>query len=208
MAGNAKQSPRRRGRPPSGGREAILEATLELVRERGIARMTTREVAERAGVSEASVFYHYTDRAGLLQALFARGLEPLRELDARGIDAGDRLDVFTRLGTAIEQFLGDALPILLAAQSDTELRDKLAVYMAEQDLGPHRGVQALGAYLTVEQAAGRARREADPEAIAFMLVASSFVRVFQRQIAGDDSPLPSLEDTVSTLDVLLRPDPG
>jgi hypothetical protein len=40
--------------------------------------------------------------------------------------------------------------VLTAAQSDIELRDTLGAYMYEQDLGPHRGALALGAYLTGE----------------------------------------------------------
>src|SRR6516165_11234624 len=80
MLRNSADVPKRRGRPPAGGREAILAAALQLLRERGIARVTSREVAALAGVSEASVFYHYKDRAGLLQAVFEQGLEPLREL--------------------------------------------------------------------------------------------------------------------------------
>jgi len=42
----AADAPRRRGRPPAGGREAILAATLELVREQGVGRLTTRSVVE------------------------------------------------------------------------------------------------------------------------------------------------------------------
>src|SRR3954467_989455 len=132
-------SARRRGRPPSGGREAILDATLALLRERGIARLTTRDVAERAGVSEASVYYHYTDKAGLLRAVFAAGLPPLTALDVTG--PTPLLD----LGRVLEEFLEQALPVMMAAQSDVALREELAAYLAENDLGPHRGVRALGA---------------------------------------------------------------
>src|SRR5919107_162346 len=112
-------SPRRRGRPPSGGREAIREATLALLRERGVARLTTRDVAERAGVSEASVYYHYTDKAGLLRAVFEAGLE---RLQAAAVDGDGALLGF---GQELERFLEQALPVMTAAQSDAELRDAL-----------------------------------------------------------------------------------
>src|SRR5919205_227034 len=108
---------RRRGRPPSGGREAILDATLALLRERGVARLTTRAVAERAGVSEASVYYHYTDKAGLLRAVFECGLQRLQ----RAALDGD--DVLAGFGRELERFLEQALPVMTAAQSDAELRD-------------------------------------------------------------------------------------
>src|ERR1700760_3553609 len=86
---------KRRGRPPAGGREAILAAALELLRERGIARVTSREVAALAGVSEASVFYHYKDRAGLLRAVFEQGLAPLQALaqEVSGMSGADMREV-------------------------------------------------------------------------------------------------------------------
>src|SRR5882672_9193588 len=107
-----KETKKRRGRPPSGGKEAILTATLELLRERGIARLTTREVAARSGVSEASVFYHYKDRAGLLQAVFVRGLKPLQAETEGDIDGSDQIEVLLRIGEGIERFLDQALPVM------------------------------------------------------------------------------------------------
>src|SRR5690242_7118916 len=145
--------PRRRGRPPAGGREAILAAALQLLRERGIARVTSREVAALAAVSEASVFYHYKDRAGLLQAVFEHGLEPLQALaSSGGLSGADLCDALTSFANTLDEFLDQALPVMAAAQSDAGLRDSMAAYMTEQDLGPHRGVATLGDYLAAEQA--------------------------------------------------------
>src|ERR1700733_5102350 len=200
-------SPRRGGRPSAGGREAILEAALTLLRERGIARVTSREVAALAGVSEASVFYHYKDRARLLQAVFEQGLQPLSELAKRGMLSGaDLHDVLTRLGTTLERFLDQALPVMAAAQSDATLRDVLAAYITEQDLGPHRGVRALGDYLAAEQAAGRARAGVDPYAVAMMFVGACYTRASQRQMPGRGPELPALEDIVRATEELLGSD--
>jgi AcrR family transcriptional regulator len=200
-------APRRRGRPPAGGREAILAAALALLRERGIARVTAREVAALAGVSEASVFYHYKDRAGLLQAVFEQGLEPLRELGDDERLAGSGLpEVLTRLGTTLEQFLDQALPVMAAAQSDVSLRDSLAAYMSEYDLGLHRGVRALGGYLAAEQMAGRVRAGVDPHAVAMMFVGACYTRAAQRQMPARVAELPALEDVIRATEELLRPD--
>lgn len=193
-------APRRRGRPPSGGREAIREAALALLRERGVARLTTRDVAERAGVSEASVYYHYTDKAGLLRAVFEDGIERLK---SAGL--GDR--GLLGFGQELERFLEQALPVMTAAQSDAELRDALAAHMVANDLGPHRGVQTLGAHLAAGQRAGTVRADVDPEAAALMLVASCLMRVAQRQFIGrpDAPPLPSLERAVAAFEALIAP---
>jgi AcrR family transcriptional regulator len=207
MLSNSTQQPRRRGRPSAGGREAILAAALTLLRERGIARVTSREVAARAGVSEASVFYHYKDRAGLLQAVFEQGLQPLRALALGGPLTGTDLhDVLTVLGSTVEEFLDQALPVMAAAQSDAALRDALAAYITEEDLGPHRGVQALGDYLAAEQAAGRVRAGVDARAVAMMFVGSCYTRASQRQMPGQGHELPALEDIVRATEELVRPD--
>ena len=197
-------TPKRRGRPSAGGREAILAAASTLLRERGVARVTSREVAALAGVSEASVFYHYKDRAGLLQAVFEHGLEPLRRL-ADQMSGEDMFDVLITLGTTLEQFLDEALPVLSAAQSDVALRDLLAAYMTEYDLGPHRGVRGLGNYLAEEQSAGRVRADVDAYAVAMMFVGACYTRAAQRQLPRHAAALPPLEDIVRATEDLLRP---
>jgi AcrR family transcriptional regulator len=196
--------PKRRGRPPSGGREAIVAATLQLLREQGVARFTTREVAARAGVSEASIFYHYGDRAGLLQAVFAEGLRPLEALNNRGFDTVEPGDVLDTVARAIEHFLDQTLPVIMAAQADVELRDALAAYMTEHDLGPHRGVRAVADFLATEQRAGRVGEDVDVEAAALMLVSTCFLRSSQRLITPHGDVLPSLDRAVAEFSAMVR----
>ncbi len=201
--------PKRRGRPPAGGREAILAAALQVIRERGIARLTAREVAGLAGVSEASVFYHYKDRFGLLQAVFEEGLRPLQALADGGVQPGtDPRSVLTLYGRTLEQFLDGVLPVIAAAQSDTELRDAMAAYMADHDLGPHRGVRAIGDYFAAEQAAGRARADVDAHAVAMMFIGACYTRSSQRQMPLPSAELPPLEDIIEATVALMRPVSG
>ena len=56
-------------------REALLEAALALVAERGLGEISLREVARRAEVSHAAPAHHFGDKAGLLTALATRGFE-------------------------------------------------------------------------------------------------------------------------------------
>jgi AcrR family transcriptional regulator len=50
-------------------RDKILRAAAELLDQKGVTGLTTRGVAQKAGVTEASVFNNFRDKAGLLQAL-------------------------------------------------------------------------------------------------------------------------------------------
>src|SRR5207244_8595590 len=122
-------------------------------------------------------FYHYKDRAGLLRAVFEQGLQPLRSLAAGGgLPGADLRDVLTRYGDTLDEFLDQALPVIAAAQSDIALREAMAEYMTEEDLGPHRGVGALGDYIAAEPAAGRVRASVDPYATAMLFLGACYTR--------------------------------
>jgi AcrR family transcriptional regulator len=52
----------------------VLDALSTLLAERGIVRFTVAEVAERSGVSVATIYRHFGNREGLLRAATSRGL--------------------------------------------------------------------------------------------------------------------------------------
>ena len=192
---------KRRGRPPSGGREEILRATKDLLREKGMAKVTTREVAARAKVSEGSVFYHFEDRFGLLKAVFEHTLEPMH---LAGIDPeGDDLrTTVTAMSEGIESFLNGSLDVMMAAQSDAGLRESLHAYMHESDYGPHRGIAYIALYLTAKQQAGAVRADVDPKVVAAMIVNDALQRAAVPKLIGSRKgiqPRPAFVDTLMTM---------
>ena len=68
-------------------RSAIIAATLPLFLEQGAA-ITTREVAQAAGIAEGTIFRVFDDKTALLDAVIAAALDPapteaaLEEIDA------------------------------------------------------------------------------------------------------------------------------
>ena len=58
--------------------ERILVAATELFLGEGYGGTTMAQVAERAGVSRATVFWHFSDKASLFREAFNRLLEPIR----------------------------------------------------------------------------------------------------------------------------------
>ena len=68
---------RERARPlaPGDRREAILEAVLPLLREKG-RDVTSREIADAAGVAEGTIFRAFGDKESLLEAGLVKLLEP------------------------------------------------------------------------------------------------------------------------------------
>jgi len=51
-------------------RDAIVEAALELFRERGFEGTTMRAVAERAGVSVGNAYYYFSSKDELVQGFY------------------------------------------------------------------------------------------------------------------------------------------
>src|SRR5207237_1840006 len=64
-------------------REALVEAALALVEERGNPEFTLREVARRVGVTHAAPQRHFEDRAALAAAVAEEGFPALRASGGR-----------------------------------------------------------------------------------------------------------------------------
>jgi AcrR family transcriptional regulator len=66
--------------PPAGGkrertRAALIEATLQVVEEKGFAAASLDEIAARAGMTKGAIYSNFAGKAGLLMAaMAARGL--------------------------------------------------------------------------------------------------------------------------------------
>jgi AcrR family transcriptional regulator len=66
-------------------RNALLEAALELVAEKGVEGFSLREAARAVGVSAAAAYRHFEDRSALLAALALGGLAELAAVMERAI---------------------------------------------------------------------------------------------------------------------------
>jgi AcrR family transcriptional regulator len=200
---------RRRGRPPEGVREAIIETTLALIAERGVARLTTKEIAREAGVSEASIYYHFADKPALIEAVILDGILAPFQSFTRGFPerAADQSVPQALLGfaTRLAAFWERILPLLSAVQSDADLRASFQKRLAELDLGPHRGVRLIGSYLRGQQAAGRVKVDVDPEQAAMLICGACYLGGFQTHMLGPGAgrKLPPLRRTVEQVASLL-----
>ena len=70
---------RREGYHHGNLREALVEAALHLITERGLAGFAFAELARAAGVSPAAPYRHFRDRNALLAELARRGFEQLTQ---------------------------------------------------------------------------------------------------------------------------------
>jgi len=98
-------------------RAGLLDATRELITERGFDTLTMAAVAERAGVSRRAVYLHFATRAELVTALFGR----LGEAEAIGASlqrvwgSPDSVSALAEWGRHLARTHPKILPVMLAA---------------------------------------------------------------------------------------------
>lgn len=186
-------------------RQAIIAATLSVIAEGGVANLTTKEIAERAGASEASIYYHFADKTALVEGVvFDAVLKPLEELAAAfpAEAEGKRLrDALVDYGMLLSDFWERVLPILSAVQSDAELRESFASRVTGLGYGPHRGVRVVAEYIATSQKAGAVRADVEPRNVALAFAGACFLSAYQRHMLGTTArkKLPRLEETIQAL---------
>jgi len=88
-------------------RETLLETAVEVVVESGLAALSLRELARRAGVSSAAPYRHFPDKEAVLRAVATQGFERFDKALARTakqFEDASALEAVERLGVAYVRF--------------------------------------------------------------------------------------------------------
>src|ERR1700689_5986651 len=113
----------RRGYHHGNLREALVEAALVLIAEKGPAGFTIAEAARLAGVSPAGPYRHFRDAAALLAEVALRGYDRFTERLAKAWNGGrpEPVRAFEDLGRAYLAFARGE-PAFYAGQVDSGAR--------------------------------------------------------------------------------------
>ena len=108
-------------------RAALIQATIDEIERAGLAKVTIRAIAQRAGANVAAVNYHFGSKAGLVQAVLASTRAHMLA-DARGILAGT-----LSVAEAVQPPLGD--PAVQPPSGDLAVQPPLGDPADEPPLG-------------------------------------------------------------------------
>ncbi len=186
--------------PPEMRRAAILDAAIPLVRRHG-GTVTTKQIADAAGIAEGTIFRVFTDKEELIGAAVAQALDQAPTIaEIRRIDRA--LPLRRRLQLAVEVITArlDAVWELMAAMRMMGPRDHPRPPVAPADRD-HELAEALTALIVPD--AGQLRVTAAQTARLLRLVtfAGSHPRI------TDAHPLTSDEIVDLLLDGLRAPSP-
>ena len=163
----------RRGRPRRAeARPAIIEATLELLAERGFQAATMDAIAERAGVGKNTIYRRWASKEELVaDAIHHLSPEPT-------VLEGERIyDVLLHQIQEVSANFADPLlgQILRGLLGELHRNPEFAAAWGERVARPYR--QAIDELLRVAIKEGELREGVDPDLIADLLVSPPFVRI-------------------------------
>ena len=169
-------------------RDVILDAAARVLREQGLSNATTKEIARAAGYSEATLYKHFRDKLELMVAVLhersPQFIPLLQTLPARVGQAPVR-DTLTEVAALCITFYRDGFPMFASIFADPTILAAYRSQLRAAGLGPQRANEGLAAYLRAEQDLGRISAEADPEALAGLILGACFQYAFIAHFATD-----------------------
>lgn len=144
-------------------RRVVLDASLDLIEEQGLAALSMREVARRAGVSHQAPYHHFGDREGILAAI---ALDGFTKLHTGMVKAVEKLtDPVERLNAVGGAYL--AFAVRYQAHFKIMFRSELVAVDQYEDL--HRCAETAFSFVTsivAEVAKRRGAKDTMPLVIA------------------------------------------
>lgn len=160
-------------------RERILDAAAAVIKDRGLASATTKEIAREVGLSEAMLYKHFASKHELFIHVLMERLPPLatviKELPNR-VGKGTVRANLEHVADAAIDFYTAGFPMTVSMFSEAPLLASFKAWAAEHGSGPHVPVAALAGYLAAEQEIGRVISGVDPAAAAALLMGACFQR--------------------------------
>src|SRR5215472_845494 len=136
-------------------RQHILETAERVLQERGLARVTTRDITHAAGLADGTLYVHFPHKEDLFMAIIQRHL-PAFVPTVQPEQAGTQPlhASLEAIGQAAVRYYAELIPLTASLFADPALLMRHQAWMAEHG-GPEHIYQRVAAYIIAEQHIGR-----------------------------------------------------
>jgi AcrR family transcriptional regulator len=166
-------------------RDRILDAAARVMREQGLVRATTKEIAAEAGYSEAMLYKTFPSKQDIFIAVLH---ERLPRIESLGDLAGSKtvkgnLELLT---LQLLRFYADSFPMSVSIFSSPELLASVRHRTAELGVGPQLPILQVQSYIQAEIGLGRIAADTDAASIAALLCGAAMQQAFLANFKGKD----------------------
>lgn len=168
-------------------RQKILDAAEKLILLRGLARVTTKEIARAIGLSEGALYRHFDHKEEIFFALMEKHLPVyLDAFQTHPAGTGMLSENLTAIALATIRYYEQLLPMGASFLADSELLEQFRATLRPLNVGPQSVFEQVAAYIEEEQQLGRIGQQVPALSIAILLLGPCFQWVFIRQFLGYD----------------------
>ena len=189
------QTAARPGSSAEDTRTRILAATKEVYETNGTRGTTTRLVAERAGVNEATIFRHFGSKQALLVAMREQSCGVAVFESVMAALSGDvARDLRTMADLLVERMRAQRSLMCISLAEDAAGEERMT---DPEWRGPQRILQRLGDFFRIH--AERGDVKGDPHRLAVFFMGILFSYVVARRLWDSDNPsAPDIDFIVTT----------
>jgi AcrR family transcriptional regulator len=165
----------------------MLDAAAHVMRSRGLARATTKEIAKEAGYSEAALYKHFRDKTDMFLAVLTERVPSTLGTVLADLEhsVGERsvTETLHDIALAALGFYHETFVMAAAVFCEPQLLAAHRAAVQERGAGPHHVSDAVAKYIASEQNLGRLRADANPRAAANLLLGACFQQAFLNSFA-------------------------
>lgn len=183
-------------------RERILDAAAEIMRRDGLVRATTKEIARRAGCSEALLYKHFPDKRDIFLRVLAER-SPRLDVAVQMPGTDTVIGNLETLVAKLLRFYEQGFPTAVSIFSSNDLLSAHREAMEQRGAGPQAPSRILAHYLDQEVGLGRLPA-LDTDAIARLLTGAALHEAFLATYA--DRPILQTPQLARRLVAALRLD--
>ncbi|SRR5579884_1534840 len=171
-------------------RQKILEATERLIKLKGLARVTTKEIAREIGLSEGALYRHFEHKEEVFFAIIAQHLPTFLGTFEAHLPGTENVQSNLKvILMAAMDYFDRLIPMSASFLADTELlaqyRTKMGQVVAESgNGGPQKVEDLLATYLEEEKQLGRLPARVASREIAVLLLGACFQFAYLYHLMG------------------------
>lgn len=154
-------------------RERIMAAATEIMVERGNTDFQMSEVSTRCKMSKGALYYYFSDRDALVEAIFDRSIEELVNAVEQAVsEANSAIEALVRLTHVVTERMSSGSPLALALTREVVDANNNVIPTVETHFA--RIISIIGAQLERAKVEGVIRPDVDSR-IGALAISGSFI---------------------------------